>query len=229
MSNAQVISNVALNSNQQAVANQIAQYGLDHGYSESEIEIAVKTAFIESSLGEQLTGTSKTESGLYQYTDDTWNEQHSDLGAKNNFDNQIEAFYQDMSRYETRYNDLSDSDKSEVSLEEYIYIKHHDGSSATDFSDTPGKGKSIWDNSNFECTDPSVTPDDLNNGQPLSSSDPSLPDKLAELSIPIASTIAASDDPTAIVLWVTDPQPQRQFKPKVLLSTWYNKWGQVKR
>src|SRR5271157_668793 len=107
MSNAQIICNTTLNASQQAMANKIAQYGLEHNYSSSEIEIAIKTAFIESSLG-TLEGTpaatadnpNPTASGLYGYTNGTWNTYHVSDGSKNNDDNQIKAFYQDISTYE---------------------------------------------------------------------------------------------------------------------------------
>jgi hypothetical protein len=52
MSKVQVVCNQPLDQNQQAMANKIAQYGVDNGYSTAEIAIAVKTAFIESSLGD---------------------------------------------------------------------------------------------------------------------------------------------------------------------------------
>ena len=45
------MADTRLNAQQQAVAQQISQYGQQHGFSTDQIQTAVKSAFIESSLG----------------------------------------------------------------------------------------------------------------------------------------------------------------------------------
>jgi len=69
------MSGVTLNADQTAIMSQFIQYGIDHGYSNSDIQIAVKAAYIESSLGQSigppapLSGNPyPTASGLYGYT-----------------------------------------------------------------------------------------------------------------------------------------------------------------
>ncbi len=76
------------------------------------------------------------------------------LVTKDQDENQIKAFYQDMSGYEKRYNNPSSPaniPKDQISLEKYIYIKHHDGSNYEDLLIAPGL--EIWNEHNdFECT-----------------------------------------------------------------------------
>jgi hypothetical protein len=139
-----------LNKNQAATKQQIISFGKENGYTDAQIEIAVKAAFLESSLGENTGPPSPTAdnphptaTGLYGYTDAQW-AVSSQGGSKSNNADQIAAFFNDITKYAARYDKLSEADKQKVNVDEYTYIKHHDGPNATDFSDTPGKGKSIW-------------------------------------------------------------------------------------
>ncbi len=95
----QPISNQKLSKQQWEVMKKIIDYGTQNGFSNEDIEIAIKTAWIESKLGEWLgpppptpMNPNPTASGLFQYTDGTWATYHGDDGEKNNFDNQIKAF-----------------------------------------------------------------------------------------------------------------------------------------
>jgi len=149
---------------QQATADRIIEYGLGKGYSFAEIEIAIKAAWIESNLGEHLgpphptpVNRHPTASGLFGYTDGNWHDYHHNGGNKNDFDNQIAAFYDDMVRYEARYGNLTNNYKDQVDIEQYIYIKHHNGPGSHDFSDKKGNGKYTWDHNNLDCT---ITPTD---------------------------------------------------------------------
>ncbi len=81
MTKASVICNEHLSSSQQQIANKIARYGLNNGYSDHEIEIAIKTAFIESSLGNSRENEDSSASGLFGYTDGRW-KSHGNLGDK---------------------------------------------------------------------------------------------------------------------------------------------------
>lgn len=96
---AQALINVNLSSSQRAVMQQIINYGVKNGFSASDIVIAIKTAYIESSLGVNLgpplptpENPNPTATGLFAYTDKNWSTYHSGDGEKNNFDNQINAF-----------------------------------------------------------------------------------------------------------------------------------------
>ncbi|MBF0558562.1 MAG: hypothetical protein HQL08_07250 [Nitrospirae bacterium] len=155
--------NKSLEPAQQATADRIIEYGLDKGYSFAEIEIAIKAAWIESNLGKYLgpphptpDNPHPTASGLFGYTDPNWHDYHPNGGEKNDFDNQIAAFYDDMVRSEARYGNLTNDYKDNVGIEQYIYIKHHDGSSYADLLNAPGLKK--WDDhNNLDCT---ITPAD---------------------------------------------------------------------
>ena len=61
-----------LNKNQESVRDAIIAYGRKQGFSDQQVQIAVETAYIESSLGDQLKNPKSTATGLFQYLDDTW-------------------------------------------------------------------------------------------------------------------------------------------------------------
>jgi len=150
---------VPLTTNQTTVAKQIAQYGVDHGFSNADIQIALKTADIESTLGNNLQNPTSTANGLFGYTSPDWNSYHSGVGERSNNANQIQAFYDDLNRYHARYDSLTPAQKDAVTFEQYAYIKHHDGPNYTDFANAPGKD--IWDHHDFQVPDgimPAPTP-----------------------------------------------------------------------
>jgi hypothetical protein len=129
---------MALSQSQQQVMQQITDYGVQHGFSNEQIAIAIKTAYIESSLGANMgsplptpDNQNPTASGLFQYTNETWSEvRYSGLGVKNNIDNQIVAFYADLATYCSWYSNPATNGNiplSQIDMGEYIYIKHHDG------------------------------------------------------------------------------------------------------
>jgi hypothetical protein len=135
----------------------IVAYGKKSGFSAEMVNLAVKVAFIESSLGQSTSNgiEGNTSKGLYQYNDDQWDV--SGMGGDvNSDDDQIAAFYNDIRKYTVRYNLLPPATKSGLSVEQYIYIKHHDGPNARDFVNS--EGRSIFDKCSFEPPkDTSVT------------------------------------------------------------------------
>ena len=133
---------MSLNQTQNDVLVEIYNYGVTNNYTNEQIQIAINVAYIESSLGVNLTNPSSTASGLYQYLDGTWNIYHQGLGEKNNQTNQIQAFYNDLSKYTNWYFDPATNMNipNDMSLGQYTYIKHHDGISYSDFQNSPGLG-----------------------------------------------------------------------------------------
>ncbi|MCB4321507.1 hypothetical protein KOE80_04725 [Alcaligenes sp. 13f] len=129
-----------LTNEQQNIANQIYRYGVENNFTHYQIQIALNVAFIESSLGLQLSKPDSTASGLYQYTNGTWTNYHSALGEKDNIGNQITAFYNDLSTYNNWYNNPATNGNipEDLNFDEYVYIKHHDGRGYTDFENAPG-------------------------------------------------------------------------------------------
>jgi len=88
-----------------------------------------------------LTNSGSSATGLYQYLDGTWSAYHSGLGSKNDQSNQIQAFYNDLDTYQDWfYNPEKNGNiPSNLTFAEYVYIKHHDGRSYTNFSGAPGR------------------------------------------------------------------------------------------
>ena len=128
-----------LNSEQKDMAAKIIYAGTQRNFSPSMIEFAVRAAFIESSLGLNI-GPSRPGGdhiGLYQYDAETWDTQ-GHVGNRTDYVAQINAFYDDITYYVGRYSNLTPYQRSIVSLEKYIYIKHHDGRSFTDLENAPG-------------------------------------------------------------------------------------------
>lgn len=150
-------TNVApLNNTQLEGAQKITTYGLQHGFSESQIEFAIKAAFVESTLGLFMQNSEGgTASGMFGYTNAGWEQRHSNLGEKNNTDNQIAAFFQDMAEFTARYNDPNRPEirASGFTLEEYIYIKHHDGPNFSNFPEA--EGDDVWHQ--FDCFNPDLS------------------------------------------------------------------------
>lgn len=62
------------------------------------IQIAADIAYIESAFSDRTRqdDPGSTASGLFQYTDEAWREQHRVLGDKAALANQIAAFYNDL-------------------------------------------------------------------------------------------------------------------------------------
>lgn len=115
-----------LSTSQQSTMVEIINYGLNHGYTNEQIQVAVNVAYIESSMGDNLDNPDSTASGVYQYLDGSWDAYYSDVGDKDDQSNQIDAFYQDLDKYADWYNnpdtnsnipgDVSASAKSSCSI-----------------------------------------------------------------------------------------------------------------
>ncbi|WYX25966.1 hypothetical protein WJ969_10170 [Achromobacter xylosoxidans] len=71
-----------LNESQADTKATIVEYGRQHGFSDDLIQIASDIAYLESSFGSSLANPNSTASGLFQYTDGTWDAFHSALGAR---------------------------------------------------------------------------------------------------------------------------------------------------
>ena len=137
-----------LTPSQRAVMNQIISYGRANGFNDYQIDIAVKTAYTESKLGKELGPNPKgTASGLFGYIDDNWDQGY---GKKDNNSNQIRAFYDDLADFTWRYYDqpYGPIPTKDLSLAEYVYIKHHDGRYKPPSANSVGKR--IWDHEPFE-------------------------------------------------------------------------------
>lgn len=137
-----------LNATQIANAQLITDYGTKNGYSDLNVEIAIKTAYLESSLGLNMHNAQPgvTAAGMFGYNDVGWST-HAGLGDKSNTGNQISAFFSDLSSYAVRYQ-KPEVQSAGISFAEYAYIKHHDGPNATDFS-TNSLGLRTWRGSDF--------------------------------------------------------------------------------
>ncbi|QYG09826.1 hypothetical protein [Janthinobacterium sp. PAMC25594] len=137
-----------LGTSQKDMLNRIIQAGAVRGFSGAMIDYALKSAFIESSLGDQLGARAGTgHVGIFQYDQPTWNSLHH-TGSITSVDAQISAFYDDMNKYSARYNALAPSDRGNLGLEQYMYLKHHDGNSYTNWANSPGV--KIFNNACFE-------------------------------------------------------------------------------
>lgn len=136
---------------QKAVRQQIVDYGRRWNYSDTMIEAAVQTAWIESRLGANTTNSQSSAVGIFQYLSGTWNDFHSVLD-RNNTEHQIQAFYTDISRWSIQYKSLNQPNVPDhIDLKEFIYIKHHDGNYYYNYDNAPGL--EIWNNSTFPGLD----------------------------------------------------------------------------
>ena len=152
-----------LNTTQKDVLAQITYVGDSRGFSDQMIQFALKAAFIESSLGLN-TGASRPggdHMGLFQYDTITWNELgHS--GDRMSNEAQINAFFDDILKYTERYNALQPADRGNLSLEQYVYLKHHDGNNYTNWNNSPGVN--IFNSTCFETDITTQGPDGVNSG-----------------------------------------------------------------
>lgn len=127
-----------LRTSQKDMLNRIIQAGAMRGFDGRMIDYALKSAFIESSLGDNMGARAGTgHVGIFQYDQTTWSGlKHT--GNINSVDAQISAFYDDMSKYTARYNGLAPAERGNLGLEQYMYLKHHDGNNYTNWAGSPG-------------------------------------------------------------------------------------------
>ncbi|MFX1678019.1 hypothetical protein PV762_02200 [Mitsuaria sp. CC2] len=120
---------------QRETAERIVAYGRENGVQQHLIDAAVKFAYFESKLGVKL--KNKNALGIFQYMPQRWKERHEKLLGSDRMSpkNQIVAMFRDLHAYEKRYNDLSNPaiPRESVTLEQYLYIKHHDGTNSEEF------------------------------------------------------------------------------------------------
>lgn len=135
------MSSYTLSEEQINIQKKITKYGVDNGFSYEMIDIALNVALVESSYLPNASNANSTASGLFQYLDGSWNTYHSSLGDKNDVDNQIEAFYNELNLYSSWYNDpkLNGNIAEGITFEQYVYIKHHDGRGYTDSNGIVGE------------------------------------------------------------------------------------------
>jgi len=131
---------MSLSEAQKSARNEIYNYGKENDFSDGDIQIALDVAYIESSVGDNLINGKTSATGLFQYIDATWNNIHGGLGSKDDQGNQIQAFYNDLITYrDWHYSPATNGNiPSSISFDEYVYIKHHDGRSETDFLNAEG-------------------------------------------------------------------------------------------
>jgi len=158
-----------LNAKQKAAMGQIARYGVAHGYTPGDIQVAAKTAWIESKLGKfpgppapTPENPHPTASGLFQYTDPSWNRR---AAGKNDNAVQIREFYKDLSRYRKRYDEAPEDLRNNLDFGQFFYGKHKGGSRYQPGNGPGKKGdpKEIWEREDF------TIPADLLNKTPAES------------------------------------------------------------
>ena len=139
---------MALNTEQKNAKNEIIRYGVKNGHSNRDIQLAVNIAYIESTFNKNAKSLDpkSTSKGLFGYNVNNWKDRHSNLD-RDNANDQISAIYDDINNYSNRYDNLSDQQKSGLTRDEYIYIKHHDGTNATKFGMNESLGRRIYNNS----------------------------------------------------------------------------------
>lgn len=117
-----------LTDEQIAVRDQIISTGRDWGFTENQIDVAVRIAFKESAFGRVTDNPGSTASGLFQYTNGTWSDFYSHLDRSKNEDS-IRAFYTDIAKYQGDYLKAIASGQlpSSVTFGQYVYVMHHDG------------------------------------------------------------------------------------------------------
>lgn len=123
MSDPQVLTDAQI-----ALRDEIISTGRVWGFTENQIDIAVRVAFKESAFGARLENSSSTASGLFQYTNPTWSDFYSHLNKASNAD-QIFAFYSDMAKYQGKYLEAiaAGALPSSVTFGQFVYVMHHDG------------------------------------------------------------------------------------------------------
>ena len=139
---------MALNTEQKNAKNEIIRYGVKNGHSNRDIQLAVNIAYIESTFNKNAKSLDpkSTSKGLFQYKVGNWKDRHSNLD-RDNANDQISAIYDDINDFSNRYDNLSDQQKSGLTRDEYIYIKHHDGAYATKFGMKESLGRRIYNTS----------------------------------------------------------------------------------
>ncbi len=180
---------------QVAIAKEIVKYGMEHGYPGGAIRWAVKAAWIETKLGAERNHPSSAE-GLYGYMADTF-KRSNPHGHRESDADQIAAIYNDIDRNTQRYGKLDETRRKEVSLDEYLYIKHKQGANWEKFTYDPGEegykdsGKYLWDRK-----------------------DPPLPDEVERL-LPPDTVVRASPGP-CLGRRAEEPRPMRPVKHRRL-------------
>ncbi|MCL6691707.1 hypothetical protein M8R19_23710 [Pseudomonas sp. R3.Fl] len=129
-----------LSKEQLETQQRIIDYGNANGYSEELIQLAVDTAYLESSLGTDLINSTSSAKGLFQYLDSSWATYYSSLGSSMDEQNQLTAYFTDLTLYYSWYSSPATNGNipSDITFEQYAYIKHHDGRSYDDFYNSPG-------------------------------------------------------------------------------------------
>lgn len=157
-----------INDRQIDVMAKIQAYGKEHGYSQELIMYAWRAAYLESKLGEDTVSETGKYIGLFQYDSVAW-EKHSALGDRNDTNAQIIAFFTDMDKFIARWNDPSNNKipRNSMQLEEYLYIKHHDGPNFDDWYNANGifigtPGLAHWHGECFEPNRMPTQPDENN-------------------------------------------------------------------
>lgn len=151
-------ANNTLSDAQKAILKKITDMGRASGMSDREIELAVQTAFQESSLGSNMgSPPGSTAVGLFQYNVGTWGDRHSDLD-RSNMDHQIIAIFRDMIDLQGRYNNgvQSGDIPNGMTFDEYFYIRHHDGHYYQDLANAPGGN--LWEAFPDFCLPPAPPP-----------------------------------------------------------------------
>lgn len=117
-----------LTDEQIAVRDQIIAAGRVWGFTENQIDVAVRIAFKESSFGRVMDNPGSSAAGLFQYTDGTWSDFYSHLDRSKNEDS-IRAMYTDIAIYQGKYLEAIASGQipSTVTFGQFVYVMHHDG------------------------------------------------------------------------------------------------------
>lgn len=122
--------------NEQAIILQCLQAGMA-GY---QTEFIVKVAYIESRFDQNATNPTSTASGTFQFLNGTWNTYFSDIGSKDSLANQVTAMIREVRLFTEWYNNPATNGNipQGMTLEQYMYQKHHDGRGSTPSLSSPG-------------------------------------------------------------------------------------------
>gem|GEM_PF-3529486 len=89
---------------QEAILNQIVDYGFSISAIEETISIVATIAFKESTFGDNLINPDSNARGLFQYMPQRWEERYSRLNRESTSD-QIVAMYADINYFRSRYSE----------------------------------------------------------------------------------------------------------------------------
>ncbi|QDE39008.1 hypothetical protein FIV34_07245 [Luteibacter pinisoli] len=129
-----------LGPSQEALLNQIIDYGFGLAVSEETMSIVAVTAFQESSFGIKNTNPESSAFGVFQFTRGTWSDHYKHLNRESTSD-QVSAMYDRVEYFRHRYTQHLAEGKISRSMTfpEYAYANHKQGQSRPQTFETNGE------------------------------------------------------------------------------------------